>query len=142
MMTDNDPKQVASERLDDQLRWYENRARRNQRNYRVASVLEVALAATITLVAAIPDLPWRPPLASILAVILTVIKGIETTCQWQANWTHYRSTAEALTREKYLYLARAGPYADAPSPDRLLAERIEDTTRIQGPPPNASSEGH
>jgi hypothetical protein len=40
------------------------------------------------------------------------------------QWITYRSTAEALTRERYLYLARAGPYLGEDRP-RQLAERIE-----------------
>jgi hypothetical protein len=37
----------------------------------------------------------------------------------------YRSTCEWLEHEKYLYLAGAGPYADATNPARLLATRVE-----------------
>ena len=37
----------------------------------------------------------------------------------------YRSTAEALKHEKYLFLSSAGPYAAADRL-RLLAERVED----------------
>ena len=36
----------------------------------------------------------------------------------------YRSTAEALKHERYLYLAQAGPYADDDR-RRQLAERLE-----------------
>jgi hypothetical protein len=32
---------------------------------------------------------------------------------FQINWVLYRSTAEALIHEKYLYLSGAGPYAGA-----------------------------
>jgi hypothetical protein len=37
----------------------------------------------------------------------------------------YRSTAEALKHEKYLYLAEAAHYAAAENPLTLLAERLE-----------------
>jgi hypothetical protein len=37
----------------------------------------------------------------------------------------YRSTCEALKHERYLYLAKAGPYAAATEPRVLLAERVE-----------------
>jgi hypothetical protein len=39
-------------------------------------------------------------------------------------WISYRSTAEALKHERYLYLARAGPYTGEDR-HRQLAERIE-----------------
>src|SRR5262245_32548333 len=41
-----------------------------------------------------------------------------------SNWITYRSTAEALKREKHLFLATAGPYG-AENPHSLLAERVE-----------------
>jgi hypothetical protein len=37
----------------------------------------------------------------------------------------YRSTAEALKHEKYLWLAKAGPYSNVKNLDPLLAERVE-----------------
>ena len=45
--------------------------------------------------------------------------------QYHQNWITYRSTAEALKHEKYLYLARADVYSTTKHPLRLLAERIE-----------------
>jgi hypothetical protein len=45
--------------------------------------------------------------------------------QYHPNWITYRSTSEALKHEKYLYLAKAGPYAAAADAHVLLAERIE-----------------
>jgi hypothetical protein len=31
----------------------------------------------------------------------------------------------SFKHEKFLYIARAGPYRDAPAPDALLAEHVE-----------------
>jgi hypothetical protein len=38
---------------------------------------------------------------------------------------HQRSTCELPKHEKYLYLGKAGPYASAPDPQALLAEKVE-----------------
>ncbi|MFZ2473373.1 MAG: DUF4231 domain-containing protein [Methanothrix sp.] len=45
--------------------------------------------------------------------------------QFQSNWILYRSSCEGSRHEKYLWLAKAGHYADAKDPDRLHAKRIE-----------------
>jgi hypothetical protein len=42
----------------------------------------------------------------------------------QERWIGHRSTAEVLKDERYLYLARAGPYVGEDR-HKLLAERIE-----------------
>ena len=44
--------------------------------------------------------------------------------QLQEHWISYRSAAEALKHERYLYLAKAGPYT-GDDHHRVLAERIE-----------------
>jgi hypothetical protein len=56
--------------------------------------------------------------------VVVVLEGVQQLFQWQTNWVLYRSTAEALKHEKFLFLSCAGPYATA---DRLrvLAERVE-----------------
>jgi len=45
--------------------------------------------------------------------------------QYQQIWTTYRATAEAMKHEKFIYLAKGGPYATATDPRALLAERVE-----------------
>lgn len=45
--------------------------------------------------------------------------------QYHENWISYRSTAEQLKHEKYLWLSKAGPYKDTEAPEVMLAERVE-----------------
>ena len=58
-------------------------------------------------------------------LVVVVLEGLQGLYQFQHNWINYRGTSEQLKREKYLWLAKAGPYASADHPDVLLAERIE-----------------
>ena len=57
--------------------------------------------------------------------LIVVLEGLQQLQQYQQRWTIYRSTAERLKHEKYLFLARAGPYAGAERPEAMLAERVE-----------------
>lgn len=108
-------------RLEDQLDWYDRRSAVNQRNYKATKLIQLVAAATITVLAAVP----APALgAALLAAFLLVLEAVQQLYQWQTNWILYRSTAEALKHEKYLYLAGAGPYA-IPDKHRVLAERLE-----------------
>jgi hypothetical protein len=65
-----------------------------------------------------------PLLLGALGAAIAVIEGIQQLGQYQSNWISYRSTCEALKHEKYLYLAKAGPYANAAGAHALLAERV------------------
>ena len=59
-----------------------------------------------------------------LAAVIVVLEGAQQVYQFHERWITYRSTAEALKHERYLYLAKAGPYAEGDQ-HRQLAERLE-----------------
>ena len=59
-----------------------------------------------------------------LAAVIVVLEAVQHLYQFQEHWITYRSTAEALKHEQYLYLATAGPYTEEDR-HRQLAERIE-----------------
>ena len=109
------------ERLQGQLNWYDAKSGYCQRRYKWLKVLEVAVAAALPVVASVHSPVW---VTGGLAAVVVVLEGIQHIFQYQEHWISYRATAEALKRERYLYLAQAGPYAGH---DRhtQLAERIE-----------------
>jgi hypothetical protein len=57
--------------------------------------------------------------------VIVVLEGLQQLHQYQQNWTTYRATCERLKHEKFLFAASAGPYANAPRREALLAERVE-----------------
>lgn len=118
-MTDSNP---TMERLDDQLNWYDRKSISCQTVYKRLAIAELVAAAAIPFSAAIAAYAW---LTGGLGVLVVVLKGVESLNRYQHNWITYRSTCEALKHEKYLWLAKAGPYADAARPEALLAERVE-----------------
>ena len=62
-----------------------------------------------------------------LAAVIVMLEGAQHLYQLHEHWITYRSTAEALKHERYLYLGKAGPYA-GDDRHRQLAERIEGLT--------------
>jgi uncharacterized protein DUF4231 len=114
----------TEERLDDQINWYDKRSQEAQRRFKVMKGLVLVTAAAIPVVAA-----FEAPVyvAGVLGAVVVVLEGLLHAYQYHTNWLTYRSAAEALKREKYLYRARADAYAPSRSRDplRLLARRIE-----------------
>ncbi|MBF6178330.1 DUF4231 domain-containing protein [Nocardia otitidiscaviarum] len=108
-------------RLTDQLTWYRVHARRAKRLYTTVKVVQLLVGATVPVVALIsaPAL-----LTASLAAVVVVAEGAEQLFQWHSNWLRYRSTAESLKQQRYLYLAGAGPYG-ADDRRQALAERVE-----------------
>src|SRR3954466_1078824 len=109
-------------RLEDQIAWYDRKSGHAQHWFKRLKVCQLVLAAAIPVAAGVSAPAWLVGGAGALIVIL---EGLQQLQQYQQNWTTYRSTCERLKHEKYLYLAKAGPYVAAPRPDALLAERVE-----------------
>jgi hypothetical protein len=120
-----DPKEITLARLDDQADWYSAKSKRAQRLYKWMKAVEIIAAALI------PFLTGRSFVHKDLAVgglgvLITILEGILQLNQYQRIWTTYRATSEALTHEKFLFLAQAGSYGSAgEKAPALLAERIE-----------------
>jgi hypothetical protein len=110
------------QRLEDQIRWYDERSAENQRRFKLFKAAQLLSAASIPVVATIGAHAGVP---AALGAAVVVLEGFLQLNQYQQNWTAYRSTCEALKHEKYLFLAGAGPYAGARDGRALLADRIE-----------------
>jgi hypothetical protein len=102
------PDDPTWQRLEDAIDWYDRRAGENQRLYRWLKLLELAVAAAVPVVAGVGSPVW---VTGGLAAVVVVLEGAQHLFQFQEHWITYRTTAEALKHEHYLYLARAGPYA-------------------------------
>lgn len=113
---------VVRERLEDQIGWYDAHSSRSQRDYKHLKYIEIVAAAAIPVVTGIDVTHVVPATLGALVVLIEAVLHLN---QYQKNWLTYRATAEALTSEKYLYLANAQPYAVATDPRALLAARVE-----------------
>ncbi len=113
---------LAWARLEDQIAWYSSKSQLNQRWFKLLKLCQIVAAAVIPVAAAESAPAW---LISGLGALILVLEGVQQLQQYQQNWTTYRSTAERLKHEKFLFLAGAGPYAAAANQEALLAERVE-----------------
>jgi hypothetical protein len=108
--------------LEDQISWYDTKSRLNQQRFKWMKAAQLVAAGSVPVVAALGN-----PAAVVagLGGLVVILEGFQQLNQYQQNWASYRSTAEALKHEKYLYLAAAGPYAATGDSRALLADRIE-----------------
>ena len=118
-------------RLEEQIRWYDRKSRSSQHCYKGLKVVVLIVAALIPLLSGLQmsalGMPVSPLVLGAMGAAIAVIEGIQQVFQFHGNWISYRSTCEALKHEKYLYLAKAGPYAGVADAHAhaLLAERVE-----------------
>ncbi len=110
------------ERLEEQIKWYDDKSTSNRRWYKWLKGVEITAAAMIPIVSFLSGFPI---LTAFLGGAIVVLEGVQGINQFQRNWIAYRTTCEQLKHEKYLWLAKAGPYSIAAKPEALLAERVE-----------------
>jgi hypothetical protein len=67
-------------------------------------------------------------IVAIFGALIAILEAIQQLYQFHTLWTEYRSTAEHLKHEKYLFLSLSGPYRWFNQVEALLllAERIEE----------------
>jgi Protein of unknown function (DUF4231) len=110
------PEDPTWQRLQEAIDWYDHRAGENQRLYKWLKLLELAVAAAVPVVAGVGSPVW---VTGGLAAVVVVLEGAQHLFQFQEHWITYRTTAESLKHEHYLYLARAGPYGGEDRHGRL-----------------------
>jgi hypothetical protein len=123
--------QPAWLRLEDQLTWYDIKSGCAQRWYKWLKFIQVVLAISIPIVSQIDNEgKW---LASIAGGLIAIIEAVHHMNQYSTLWITYRSTAERLKHEKFLFLSAAGPYRGLAETERLivLAERVEEHVSIE-----------
>lgn len=114
--------EVVLRRLDDQVQWYERRAATNKTGYQLLKLVQIVVAAAIPVLAVRDD---STTLLGALGAVIVVLEAVQQLYQFQQNWISYRTTAEGLKHEKFLYLAGAAHYAKADRPHARLAEAVE-----------------
>jgi Protein of unknown function (DUF4231) len=109
-------------RLEEQASWYDQKSSFNRRWYKRLKVSQIIAGALIPLTSSLGAPAY---VAGTLGVLIVIFEGLQSLNQYQHTWLTYRTTHQQLNHEKYLWLAKAGPYDGAANTDALLTERIE-----------------
>lgn len=119
-----DHKYIAN-RLEPQIAWYSKKSSRNKSFYYSFKLLEIVFAISIPFCAGyLEEYHQLKIIIGSIGVIIAILSAVNILFKFHEKWINYRSTAEALKQEKYLYQGRAGIYAGE-KPLALLVERSE-----------------
>jgi hypothetical protein len=120
------PEEYIRDRLDDQITWYDKKSQFNQKWFKRFRVVEIVFATSIPfLVSYITnDTNSLKIIVGAMGVCVAALSGLVTLYKFQENRIEYRTVAETLKHEKFLYLTKSAPYdkADAFHP---FVERVE-----------------
>ena len=122
--TDAPAEQLISLRF----RWYHRQANRARVAYRGLGTVQLVAALFIAISAAINTPTWFAPA---LGGVIALAEGIRTLFGFKDSYPTYRRTAEDLRNEAWLYVQRAGRYAAAAEPSKLLTERVVEISHTE-----------
>jgi len=114
-------------RVIDQIKWYDKKSAINKKWFLRMKITEVIMALFIPfLTGYITENSLELKVTvGLLGIVVAAIAGLITLIKFQENWIEYRTVAESLKLEKYLYLSKAGPYKNMQDAYPLFVERFE-----------------
>jgi hypothetical protein len=121
-----DADEYLATRLEPEFNWYSQKSARNKRANTVSKSVEIVCAAIIPLLAGFSKEGNAAIAIGIgcLGATVATAAGISALLKFQEQWLKYRTTAESLKKEKYLFQTRVEPY-DVDNPLPVLVQRVE-----------------
>ena len=120
--------EYITERLDDQIGWYDGKSLSSQSWYKRLRMVQLAAAALIPFFTSYlsPEMPATKVVVGLFGVAIAVITAMLDLFRFQEHWIEYRTTCESLKKEKFLFLTGSDPYSSDPGTKfRLLVQRVE-----------------
>jgi hypothetical protein len=129
-----DQETYISDRVDGQLRYYEQAANGAKRAHIRIQTAIITLGILVPVIINVPtqwgDGPDFDPYARILITLLSLglalLTGIANFRKYGDLWLTYRMTEELLKSEKLLFLTSSGKYKSAQNPFSLFVESTEE----------------
>lgn len=123
------PEEYISERLQNQIDWYDNKSIENQKMFKRLRKIEIIVAAFIPFLSGITASIDSYSfifliIIGILGIIITAIAGLVSLQKYQENWIEYRTICETLKKEKFSFQAGINQYQSDNS-FQILVQRVE-----------------
>jgi hypothetical protein len=106
-----DEQNYTNERVEDQINWYDKRSGDYQRLFKRLRIGQIIGASIIPFLTGFADGNLYIQIAvGALGVLVAVLSAIDGLLKPQQLWLEYRTTAETLKHQKFLYQTGTAPY--------------------------------
>lgn len=92
-------------RLLPQIKWYNDKAERMQKNYKILSIVSFSLSAFIPFVVLFNETFLIKIITSLIGVTISIINYIINIQEYRDLWLKYRSGCEILKSQLHIYLS-------------------------------------
>jgi hypothetical protein len=123
--------EYLTDRLNDQIEWYDKKSQFNQKRFKSIRVLNIILSVSIPFLTALMNNDKSTSnnvlkiLIGFIGALIAVSEAILNLYKYHENWIQYRSTAESLKHHKYLYETKTGIYANEANAFSVLVDNVE-----------------
>lgn len=119
------PEEYIKTRLDEQITWYSRKSSQNQRMHKRLQLLIVISSTSIPFLSAYSsEYSIFQIIVGIIGVMVAALTAINSLYKYQENWISYRSIAESLKQQKFLYLTGTDPYHETHA-FHMLVQQVE-----------------
>jgi hypothetical protein len=113
-------------RIENQILWYSNKACKNKFFNNFFKIAIITSSSLIPFIASLEICETnKNAFLGFLGSIIAILSGVSGVLKFQEKWIEYRSTAESLKHEKFLFQAGIGPYVDKDKSFETLVLRVE-----------------
>ncbi|NOX92765.1 MAG: DUF4231 domain-containing protein [Gammaproteobacteria bacterium] len=117
--------EYLTDRLENQINWYDHKSQFNQKWCKRLRMIEIVCASLIPLLSGLSgSIAYSEWIIGILGVAIAMAAAAGGLYKFQENWIQYRTSAETLKHEKYLYITNSTPYSGNDKFE-MLVTRIE-----------------
>ncbi len=111
--------------LEDQRRWYGERASRYKARAQALGIAVVAAGAATSFLQVFRGAAWVPVLTALLGAAVAVAEGWRQIARHDEAWAAYRLASERMKRERRLYVNGAGEYRGLADEEEAFLRFVE-----------------
>lgn len=113
------------DRVQDQIDYYSAKSKLNKQRYQRLQVVSIVCGVLVpVLIGFSNEQPILKYVAGALGAVVAIVEGMQALFKYKDNWIVYRSTSEALVRERFLFQSKAGAYSGEQAFPRFV-EQVE-----------------
>ncbi len=117
--------EYLEKRYEDQIKWYDQKACKNQKIFKIFQGTVIVLSAMTPVLVTLEKTPLTHYTAIFVSFLVAVGTTMLQTFKYHENWINYRATCEALRKEIYYFNYKIKEYKYCDTPCDLFVERVE-----------------
>jgi hypothetical protein len=121
-----DTKTYLESRVQNQIEYFNTKSATCKKKHQWLQVISIICSLAVPLlVGYVTQHDWLKYVVGAFGAVVALAESLQALYKFKENWLSYRSTAESLIRERFLFETKAGQYAKATDAYPSFVEQVE-----------------